>query len=112
MINTVILDLDGVITDFCINVYKAFSRSYNYPHLTRKYKFWDDWDGVTTAMVDSICNDLFWATQPWIHDGLEIFEAVRHHFKPEQIYLATYPMPNVESPTGKWKWVKENLPNY
>lgn len=112
MIKTIILDLDGVITDFCIGVYKAFSQPYNYPYLTRKYKFWDDWDGVTTAMVDFVCNDSFWQFQPWIHDGHDILREITKQFDPEQIYLATYPMPNVESPTGKWKWVKENLPEY
>ena len=112
MIKTIMLDLDGVITDFCIGIYKAFSQSYNYPFLTRKYKFWDDWDGVTTTMVDSVCNDSFWQHQPWMPDGHDILREIIKWFCPTQIYLVTYPMPNVESPTGKWKWVKENLPEY
>ena len=108
----IMLDLDGVITNFCIGIYKAFSQSYNYPNLTRKYKFWDDWDGVTTAMVDAVCDDLFWQYQPWMHDGQAILREIVTRFDPEQIYLVTYPMPNVQSPTGKWKWVKKNLPEY
>lgn len=114
MIKTVFLDMDGCISDFQKGVYDAFDQPYNYAELPKNYDFWVTWPGKTVnrEQVNAICDTNFWTNLPWTHDGLKIFEAVRSKFNPEQIYLLTVPMPNIESPTGKWMWVRNNIPGY
>jgi len=112
MISTMYLDVDGVLADFHKGVHIAFDRLYDYPSAYR-YDFWEDWrEPVSRDDVNSICDKEFWKNLDWMHDGRDILREVTKYFKPEQIYLLTAPMPNVESATGKWLWVKEYLPVY
>ena len=112
MIKTVYLDLDGVITDFVGGVCRAFNKSNPYLKLTRDYTFWNAWPEISTGTVDDICTINFWANLSWAHDGHETLRMVLDHFKPEQIYLFTRPMPNPDSYTGKALWVQKHLPKY
>lgn len=112
MINTVFLDVDGVLANFRKGIHEAFVKPYNYPTLSPKWKFWDDWPDVTFEMVNGVCDTLFWRNLEWIHDGYDILTAIEYEFAPAQIYLLTTPMPNIQSPTGKWLWVKHNMPMY
>lgn len=111
-ISTVFLDVDGVLADFRKGVHEAFSKPYNYPTLTKKWLFWDDWPDVTSKMVNAICTIPFWANLEWMHDGYDILTAVEYKFAPAQICLLTTPMPNVESATGRWMWIKKHMPIY
>ena len=104
--------MDGVITNFIYGVYAAFNKLYSYSTLSKKYKFWDDWPDITSETVDTVCTTKFWDSLEWMHDGHDILREVTKYFKAEQIYLLTYPMPNVESATGKWMWVQKHLPEY
>ena len=111
-IKTVFLDVDGVLANFRKGIHDAFNKRYDYSLLSPKWIFWDDWSNVTFEMVNAVCTIPFWQNLEWMHDGLEIFKSICDKFKPEQIYLLTTPMPNVESATGKWLWVKNQLPGF
>ena len=111
-INTVFLDIDGVLTDFRKGIHNAFNKPYDYPTLTPKWLFWDDWPDVTFEMVNAVCTIPFWAGLEYMHDGHDILRTIVNKFSSEQIYLLTTPMPNVWSASGKWMWVEKNLPNF
>lgn len=105
----VFLDMDGVITDFRRGVCEAFGFSYDNP--TRKWIFWDDWPNVTFEMVDAICVQEFWRTLNFTHDGKTLLYGwVGLMNKFDDITLLTTPMPNPGTWTGKYLWVKENMP--
>lgn len=112
MIETVYLDMDGVLADFHKGVHNVFDRLYNYLSAYR-YDFWEDWEEpISRNEVNSICNKDFWKNLEWMHDGHDILREVTKYFKIKQIYLLTAPMPNVESATGKWMWVQNHLFEY
>ena len=112
MIKTVFLDVDGVLANFRKGIHEAFIKPYHYPTLSKKWTFWDDWPDVMFEMVNAACTTEFWTDLEWMHDGYDILTAVEYKFAPAQIYLLTTPMPNIESPTGKWLWVRDNIPMY
>lgn len=114
MIRTVFLDMDGVLVNFVKGVCNALGKSYSHScsGWPIDYTFWNEWPDVTFGMVNAACNTKFWSQLEWMEDGHDILRAVVNRFDPEQIYLVTQPMPNVESATGKWLWVKRNLPEY
>lgn len=112
-IRTVFLDMDGVIADFQQGVYQAFNKPYDYKLLPAAYDFWSTWDVVPSrSEVNDICDDSFWANLPWTHDGKRILKAVLDKFSFDQIYVLTVPMPNVESATGKMRWIEKNVPEF
>lgn len=103
--------MDGVVADFQRAVYQAFAEPYDYTCLPRDYDFWSTWEcPPTRSWVNSVCDDSFWANMPWTHDGHSILKAVLNKFSFDQIYLLTVPMPNVESATGKMRWIAKNIP--
>lgn len=112
MIKTVFLDVDGVLANFRKGVHDAFNKGYDYSLLSPKWKFWDDWGDVTSNMVNDICDVLFWQHLSWMHDGRDILGTIIDKFNVSQIYLLTTPMNNVESPTGRWAWIRDNIPMY
>lgn len=112
MIKTVFLDVDGVLANFRKGIHDAFAKSYNYATLSPKWNFWEDWPEITFEMVNGICTIPFWINLEWMHDGHDISRMVLNKFQSNQIYLLTTPMPNVESATGRWQWIKEQLPAY
>lgn len=102
----VFLDLDGVLVDFRRGVCEAFERD----DPSTNWKFWENWEGITTALVDAVCDIDFWIHLKWTLEGSEIEEAVRSKFCFKDIYLLTTPMPNPYSSTGKLCWIKEHMP--
>jgi len=112
MINTVFLDIDGVLANFRKGIHNIFDKPYDYSTLSPKWKFWDDWPDVTFEMVNAACTTSFWAGLEWMHDGHDILRAVLNKFNEYQIYLLTTPMPNLESTSGKMMWVNDRLPVY
>lgn len=102
----VYLDMDGVLVDFRRGVCEAFGRD----DPSTNWKFWENWEGVTTGMVNAKCNDYFWKYLNWTHDGQEIEQAVRDKFNNESVYLLTTPMLNTGSGTGKLQWIKWHMP--
>jgi len=114
MIKTVFLDVDGVMVNFVKGVCNAFGKRYTCSNRgwPTDYAFWNEWPDITFKIVNAACNTKWWSQLEWVEDGHDILRAVTEKFNPEQIYLVTQPMPNVESATGKWLWVKHNLPEY
>jgi len=112
MIKTVFLDVDGVLANFRKGIHEAFVKPYHYPTLSKKWTFWDDWPDVMFEMVNAVCTIPFWQNLEWMHDGGDILEIIRDKFNADQIYLLTTPMPNVESATGRWSWIREQLPEF
>lgn len=112
MINTVYLDLDGVITDFVGGVCKAFGKVNPYPKETRDYSFWNAWPEIPFKDVDAICNQEFWHNLEWVDDGRDTLRAIMGTLGLENVYLVTMPMPNLESASGKMMWINDNLPIY
>ena len=102
------LDMDGVLVNFFKGVCLKFKKDYDYHSLT-EYDFWNPW-GVTREQVNIICNSDFWANLEWMHDGHFILNSVVEKFGFDNIYLLTAPMPNPGSWTGKFLWVRRNLP--
>lgn len=111
-IKTVFLDVDGILANFRKGIHDAFDKPYDYPTLSSRWEFWDDWPDVTFEMVNAACTTSFWQNLEWMHDGHDILQAVLNKFSAKQIYLLTAPMPNIESPTGKWMWIQDNLSTY
>lgn len=109
MIKTVFLDVDGVLANFRLGIHQAFNKFYDYPTLSNKWLFWDDWSNVTFEMVNNICTIDFWRSLRWMHDGHDILRVVMQEFDIKDVYLLTTPMPNVESPTGRWMWIQDHL---
>jgi len=112
MIKTVFLDIDGVLASFRKGVCNALNKSYDYTTMSSKWKFWEDWPDITFEMVNNVCTFDFWQYLPWMHDGRDILQAIMDTIGLEKVYLLSTPMPNIESPTGKWLWVSDNLPIY
>lgn len=103
-INKIYLDMDGVLTDFNKTVCKQF----NLPYPPKEYSFFEP----IRKQVDDFCNADFWEHLEWMLDGKEILQLVEYHFPLAEIYLLTCPMFNLGSWTGKYLWVKRELPNY
>ena len=111
MINTVFLDVDGVLANFRKGIHNTFAKPYDYPTLSPKWTFWDDWPDVTFEMVNTACIIPFWVDLEWMHDGDDILTAIEYKYAPA-IYLLTTPMPNVQSSTGRWLWIKNHISMY
>lgn len=114
------LDMDGVLADFTTGLTRALGVPYNYP--ADPYPFREGvWDyfpeierryGKTFYDCNAACSHQFWRRLPWMHDGRDILRVVLEHFDEKDVYLLTSPMPHVESPSGKWHWVCENIPSF
>jgi len=112
MINTVFLDMDGVICNFRKGVHDRFDKFYDYATLSKKWTFWDDWPDVTLEMVNNVCNAFFWANLEWTEDGRDILTAIWQIFNSKDIYLLTDPVIGHETETGKMIWIDGWLPEY
>ncbi len=112
MIKTIMLDVDGVLANFRKGIHEAFNKPYDYPTLSKKWIFWDDWPDVTFEMVNVVCTFEFWQHLEWMHDGYNILRMITKKLDTKNIYLLTTPMPNLQSSTGKMLWVRDNLPVY
>lgn len=104
MINTVFLDLDGVITNFN----KAICKEFNLPYPPQVYHFFPK----IRSEVNDFCDRSFWQNLEWMDDGHDILRAITNIFEPKKIYLLTKMMPNAETASGKMMWIQNNLPFY
>ena len=112
MINTIFLDMDGVIVDFVNGVCKVFGKANPYPKETRDYSFWHAWSDISFEDVNNICTQEFWHKLDWMYDGRDTLRAIKDTIGLEKIYLLTMPMPNPETATGKMMWINDNIPIY
>ena len=101
------LDLDGVLVDF--NKAACEILGVEYPP-----KKWHWHDGVPNGWnkLNAACDSLFWESLDWAPNGHDILRTLTTYVKPENIYLLTTPMPNLDSASGKARWVHKHLPAY
>lgn len=110
------LDVDGVLADFNAGIYRKLGLPYD-PLTWAHAKGPDGWDfhkdlNMSFAEMSGLCDETFWENLPWWYDGRDILRIVLDHFGQQNITLLTTPMPHYQSPTGKWLWIKKNLPEY
>lgn len=118
MINTIFLDMDGVLVNFLGGLHKALDVPYdinNYPYKKGKWNMLTDIKAfadipATFEECNDCCTTSFWQNLKWMHDGHHILRAIYNRFNADKIYLLTTPMPNLESASGKMMWIKGNLP--
>lgn len=111
-IKKVILDMDGVLTNFYKGVCDAFGKS---SELKGKisYDFWNSWDDKTTRdQINAICNKDFWRNLEWHDEGKEILEILESAYGAENIELVTRPMDHAGSWNGKKLWIMDNMIDY
>lgn len=108
------VDLDGVLVDFVGGVNKSFNLPTEYPPPKNGLPQWDWFKhyGITGKQVNDICTSDFWANLEWTLDGHEILRTIVEYVGSKNIYLLTCPMPNLESASGKARWVGKYLPFY
>lgn len=103
----VYLDMDGVLVDFRRGICEAFSRD----DPSDNWMFWENWEGITSEIVSQVCNREFWEHLHWTEDGqILLYGWVGIMYKFPDITLLTTPMPNPDSWTGKYLWIKNNMP--
>ena len=101
----VFLDMDGVLVD----VFTGINEIFNIPKPPHKYHWFEDYN-VSREQMNKACDTEFFTNLNWMSDGKEILSIVLDRFPQNQIYLATKPMPNPGSWTGKFLWIKNQLP--
>lgn len=108
MITDVLLDLDGVLVDFC----KPFCDFHCQP-LTYSHKYHEDW-GLPHDEIWSGVTSSFWEWLPWMHDGKTILQMVRRRFGEKNIGICTAAPSGVEAAaqaaSGKTRWIAREVP--
>ena len=104
MINTIFLDMDGVITNFN----KAVCDEFGLPCPPKEYNFFEE----IRSQVNEFCNTSFWRHLEWEENGRDILRAIMDTLGLEKIYFLTGMMPNLETASGKMMWIRDNLPIY
>ena len=120
MINTVYLDMDGVLVNFLGGLHKSLNIPYsyeNYPYEKGKWNMFTDIKGfddipATFKECNDCCTTSFWRHLDWMHDGRDILRTILGTLGLEKVYFLTMPMPNLESASGKMIWVNDNLSIY
>lgn len=107
-IDTIFLDLDGVLVDFTGGAIKAHECKHNciipgefYVHKGM---------GITEKMFWSKCQGHdFWANLEWMHDGKQILDAVMRLGVP--VWLLSTHSDDAGSCSGKYDWVSREIPH-
>jgi len=105
----VMLDMDGVLTDFVRAAYSFHNKEYkDYPsgewHVEKVMglkpsEFWT-------------FEEEFWAHMPWMPDGEQILKIIEDIVGIDNICLLTSPIRNSNSLSGKMEWIQRNIPRY
>ncbi len=114
-IQTVFLDMDGILTDFVGAIHNTFNEPYDYNNSVITWNFWEKWTQqvVKHENIVAKCDVNFWANLKWMHDGQSILKVVQEKFSLSQIYLLTNPVAGgVETATGKMQWLEKHLPEF
>ena len=111
------LDMDGVLVNFLGGLHAALGVDFdldNYPYEKGKWNMFVDIGGFNLPFktVDSVCTSDFWANLKWMPDGHDILREVVTYRHLYDVYLLTTPMPNLDSASGKMRWVAKHLPYF
>lgn len=104
------LDIDGVLTDFP-RAYNERSGLDIAMHDFAENRFAMT-VGKSIHRIDAELDREFWATLPWMPRGRELLGLLEHYFGAANICLLSFPSYSIEGPTGKFDWVRDNLPGY
>lgn len=106
-IDTIYLDLDGVLSNFVEAALKKHQMGYNVL-LPGQYAMWEGM-GISQAMFWDKCKgNFFWEELGWMPDGHAILDAVRQTKRP--FWLLSSPSDDPGSCSGKYAWVAKHLP--
>jgi len=110
----VFLDLDGVLVDFVGGINKAFKLTPSSRPNEKGGTVWNWYRdyGITDEEFNEVCTEEFWHNLNWMQDGQRILSLLEQRIPKGVIYLLTVPMPNKGSWTGKYLWIKDNMPEY
>uniref|UniRef100_A0A6M3J5L4 5' nucleotidase n=1 Tax=viral metagenome TaxID=1070528 RepID=A0A6M3J5L4_9ZZZZ len=120
-IDTVFLDMDGVLVDFQEGIHRALDAEYSYEKYPHEKGKWDmtkeiiprhSCQPASFKRVNSCCTEEFWQGLNWMHDGKDILASILGIFEQRQVYLLTTPMPHIGSWSGKRLWVEKYLPEF
>ena len=111
-----LLDMDGVLTDFIGYSHKWYGLSYSDDPKEYSYPLgeWDIdlllpisqegfWEGLTHQ---------FWTTMPWTKDGKDLLQLLEETVGVSNITICTCPCQDPSSVSGKLVWIKKNIPQY
>lgn len=108
-----LLDMDGVIVDYCKGVCELHNRPNPYVHLVNRGRF--DMAQIWNIKQDNFfegCEHDFWANLDFMPDGPKILEMVESKFGLENICLLSSPTRNLTCISGKLDWINKHIPQY
>lgn len=108
-----VLDQDGLLTDFVKSICRLHNRLDPYVDsknfgLFDMDKIWN----IPTTEFWSRCNYDFWRTMDWMPDGKELLTLIESLIEPPDIRIVTAPCKTAGCREGKIDWVKEHMPEY
>lgn len=110
--NKCLLDMDGVLTDFNLQMSKAHYIDLPAQWPVGEYDLAKVW-GLTPAQFWTPANFVeFWSEMPWMSDGATILNLCIQRFGVENICICTSPSASAFSAAGKVIWLQKNLPQF
>jgi len=113
MIDTVFLDMDGVLVDFVGGICRAHKRENPYRTTTARGYYQIEtllelpWDKFARPMK----RPKFWEDLEWTSDGRRILESVERVVGEENVFLLTRAT-KTAALSGKARWVQRHMPSY
>jgi 5'(3')-deoxyribonucleotidase len=118
MIDRVLLDMDGVLTDFNGAIASYYGKTLpDYPFNPDKQTIQQQWNieplfGMSSAQLWDPLGREFWATLPPLPWFKEVVGLLENHFGEQNICLLTSPIKTAGAIEGKIDWIREHLPQY
>jgi len=106
----ILCDMDGVLVDFVGPACESHGKTKPYQNSSAA----GSWDivgllGMTPEEFWGPLGYVFWASLPWMSDGRRILEVIFD--ATQHVYLLTSPTDDPGSLSGKYAWVKRELPD-
>jgi len=113
VIKQVLLDMDGVLTDFVKHICQLHNRPNPFLHGENRGLFEMDkiW-GMSASDFWSPCGYDFWSTMDWMPDAQDILGVLDSAVGTDNVCLLTAPCATAGCVEGKRDWVRKNLPEF